>query len=205
MVPLNVYTGLLGEADDRAANVVGALRPGPVPPCGLDEIRAHGQDCPGDRSPHKIGQPRIGPVGPRLRGAGPDAAVLELCTARTRPVRAMRRGRALRPLRGLAHRRQEEGWCWGGNPAAWGNSADRPAPARLRAQHPVIKLRPGRDWTVHDTGSPTGRCAGSGLPVAVWDTGWRVAAGRRRAAPDHPAMTRAAGWMPRRGKYPGPG
>jgi squalene-hopene/tetraprenyl-beta-curcumene cyclase len=177
--------------------VVGSLRPVRSLPFGLDEIRAPGQDEPGDRarkSPQAADR-----TGWELAFGGLDRVLhmLERRGQRTRPVRAMRRA-ALRRCADWIIARQEQDGCWGGIQPPWVYSLIALHLLGYGLNHPVIKRGlAGLDRFTIIEDSPDGpvrRLEACQSPV--WDTVLAVVAlADAGLPPDHPALTRAAGWL----------
>jgi squalene-hopene/tetraprenyl-beta-curcumene cyclase len=185
---------------------VGSLRPVRSLPFGLDEIRAPGQDEPGDRarkSPQAADR-----TGWELAFGGLDRVlhVLERRGQRTRPVRAMRRA-ALRRCAEWIIARQEQDGCWGGIQPPWVYSLIALHLLGYGLNHPVIKRGlAGLDRFTIIEDSPDGpvrRLEACQSPV--WDTVLAVVAlADAGLPPEHPALTRAASWLLDE-EIPGPG
>ena len=188
--PLNVYDWACWARQTIVPlTIVGSLRPVRSLPFGLGEL--HGPA--GRRDTGRLTRPRRPSriAGRRRLGAGLRRA--RPGPARLRPARAAGPAAARRPvgrdppLRRLDPGPAGEGRLLGRHPAALGVLADRPAPARLRAEPPGHRARPGRAGLA----SPSGRTDPDG-PVRrleacqspVWDTVLAmIGAGRRRACP----------------------
>ncbi len=205
--PLNVYDWACWARQTIVPlTVVGSLRPVRSLPFGLDEIRAPGQDGPGDRA-RKSAQ-AADRTGWELAFGGLDRMlhVLERHGHRTRPVRAMRRA-ALRRCADWIIARQEQDGCWGGIQPPWVYSLMALHVLGYGLNHPVIKRGlAGLDRFTITEDSPDGpvrRLEACQSPV--WDTVLAVVAlADAGLPPDDPAMTRAAGWLLDE-EIPGPG
>jgi squalene-hopene/tetraprenyl-beta-curcumene cyclase len=205
--PLNVYDWACWARQTIVPlTVVGSLRPVRSLPFGLDEIRAPGQDEPGDRA-RKSSQ-AADRTGWELAFGGLDRMlhVLERRGHRSRPVRAMRRA-ALRRCADWIIARQEQDGCWGGIQPPWVYSLMALHLLGYGLNHPVIKRGlAGLDRFTITEDSPDGpvrRLEACQSPV--WDTVLAVVAlADAGLPPDDPAMTRAAGWLLDE-EIPGPG
>jgi squalene-hopene/tetraprenyl-beta-curcumene cyclase len=186
--------------------VVGSLRPVRSLPVGLDEIRPPAHDGPGDRArkPSKAADR----TGWELAFGGLDR-VLHMAERHghgARPVRAMRRA-ALRRCADWIIARQEQDGCWGGIQPPWVYSLMALHLLGYGLNHPAIKRGLAgldRFTTYEDTpDGPIRRLEACQSPV--WDTVLAVVAlADAGLPPDHPAMTRAAGWLLDE-EIPGPG
>src|SRR6202035_1095363 len=196
--PLNVYDWACWARQTIVPlTVVGSLRPVRSLPFGLDEIRAPGQDGPGDRarkSPQAADR-----TGWELAFGGLDRMlhVLERHGHRTRPVRAMRRA-ALRRCADWIIARQEQDGCWGGIQPPWVYSLIALHLLGYGLEHPVIRRGlAGLDRFTITEDSPEGpvrRLEACQSPV--WDTVLAVVAlGDAGLPPDDPALARAASWL----------
>ncbi len=205
--PLNVYDWACWARQTIVPlTVVGSLRPVRSLPFGLDEIRAPGQDGPGDRA-RKSAQ-AVDRTGWELAFGGLDRVlhVLERHGQRTRPVRAVRRA-ALRRCADWIIARQEQDGCWGGIQPPWVYSLIALHLLGYGLNHPVIKRGlAGLDrFTIHEDspGGPVRRLEACQSPV--WDTVLAVVAlADAGLPPEHPALTRAADWLLDE-EIPGPG
>ncbi|MCW2909462.1 MAG: shc1 [Actinomycetia bacterium] len=196
--PLNVYDWACWARQTIVPlTVVGSLRPVRSLPFGLDEIRAPGPDGPGGRA-RKPAQ-AADRTGWELAFGGLDRMlhVIERHGHRTRPVRAMRRA-ALRRCADWIIARQEQDGCWGGIQPPWVYSVMALHLLGYGLNHPVIKRGlAGLDRFTITEDSPDGpvrRLEACQSPV--WDSVLAVVAlADAGLPPDHPAMTRAAGWL----------
>ena len=205
--PLNVYDWACWARQTIVPlTVVGSLRPVRSLPFGLDEIRAPGQDGPGDRA-RKSAQ-AVDRTGWELAFGGLDRVlhVLERQGQRTRPVRAVRRA-ALRRCADWIIARQEQDGCWGGIQPPWVYSLIALHLLGYGLNHPVIKRGlAGLDrFTIYEDSpdGPVRRLEACQSPV--WDTVLAVVAlADAGLPPEHPALTRAADWLLDE-EIPGPG
>ncbi len=205
--PLNVYDWACWARQTIVPlTVVGSFRPVRSLPFGLDEIRAPGQDEPGD--PARKSAQAAGRTGWELAFGGLDRAlhVLERHGQRTRPVRAMRRA-ALRRCADWIIARQEQDGCWGGIQPPWVYSLIALHLLGYGLNHPVIRRGlAGLDRFTIVEDSPEGpvrRLEACQSPV--WDTVLAVVAlADAGLPPEHPALTRAADWLLDE-EIPGPG
>ena len=205
--PLNVYDWACWARQTIVPlTVVGSFRPVRSLPFGLDEIRAPGQDEPGDRA-RKSAQ-AADRTGWELAFGGLDRVlhVLERHGQRARPVRAMRRA-ALRRCADWIIARQEQDGCWGGIQPPWVYSLIALHLLGYGLNHPVIKRGLAgldRFTIVEDTpDGPVRRLEACQSPV--WDTVLAVVAlADAGLPPEHPALTRAADWLLDE-EIPGPG
>jgi squalene-hopene/tetraprenyl-beta-curcumene cyclase len=132
--------------------------------------------------------------------------VVERHGHRTRPVRAMRRA-ALRRCADWIIARQEQDGCWGGIQPPWVYSLMALHLLGYGLNHPVIKRGlAGLDrFTIYEDTpeGPIRRLEACQSPV--WDTVLAVVAlADAGLPPEHPALTRAAGWLLEE-EIPGPG
>jgi squalene-hopene/tetraprenyl-beta-curcumene cyclase len=188
--PLNVYDfACWARQTIVPLTVVGSLRPVRALPFGLDELRVEGV-----------------PPAAKARRTGWSAAFTSLDKAlhryerhgpRTRPAGAVRTA-ALRRCAEWIIARQEQDGCWGGIQPPWVYSLIALHLLGYGLDHPVIKRGlAGLDrFTITEDGpdGPIRRLEACQSPV--WDTVLAVVAlGDAGLAPDHPALTRAAGWL----------
>ena len=187
--------------------VVGSLRPsGPSPSASTRSGAWPGR--PRRPGPASRLRPRTGP-GWELAFGGPWTGSAARARA-ARPADPAGPGGAPRraaPLRRLDHRPAGAGRLLGRDPAALGVLADRAAPARLRAR-PSGHQRglAGLDrFTINEDApdGPVRRLEACQSPV--WDTVLAmIALADAGLPPEHPALTRAAGWLLDE-EIPGPG
>jgi squalene-hopene/tetraprenyl-beta-curcumene cyclase len=202
--PLNVYDfACWARQTIVPLTVVGSLRPVRALPFGLDELRVPGES--------QVAGPGGAATGgaPGRRGAGRlswsaafnglDKALhrYERYRPRMRPAGAVRTA-ALRRCAEWIIARQEQDGCWGGIQPPWVYSLIALHLLGYGLDHPVIKRGlAGLDrFTITEDGpgGPARRLEACQSPV--WDTVLAVVAlGDAGLAPDHPALTRAAGWL----------
>ena len=205
--PLNVYDWACWARQTIVPlTVVGSFRPVRPLPFGLDEIRA--DTAAGAVRPARKSDQARGRTGWEAVFGGLDRAlhVAERYGPRARPVRAVRRA-ALRRCADWIIARQEQDGCWGGIQPPWVYSLIALHLLGYRLDHPVMRRGlAGLDrFTIHEDtpDGPVRRMEACQSPV--WDTVLSVIAlADAGLPPDHPALTRAAGWLLAE-EIPGPG
>ncbi len=206
-MPLNVYDWACWARQTIVPlTVVGSLRPVRSLPFGLDEIRV--ADPPSGRPAARKSAQAADRTGWGLAFGSLDRALhaAERYGHGLRPVRAMRRA-ALRRCADWIIARQERDGCWGGIQPPWVYSLIALHLLGYELSHPVMQRGlAGLDRFTIWEDTPDGRIRRlEACQSPVWDTVLAVVAlADAGLPPDHPAMTRAAGWLLAE-EIPGPG
>ncbi|HCU94955.1 MAG TPA: squalene--hopene cyclase [Actinobacteria bacterium] len=206
--PLNVYDWACWARQTIVPlTIVGSLRPVRSLPFGLDELTSAGTGAGGPGGASQAGPDEAGGAGRRTPDRSGWAAVFgrldqglhvyEQHAQRAAPVRAVRRA-ALRRCAEWIIARQERDGCWGGIQPPWVYSLIALHLLGYGLDHPVIKrgLAGLERFTItEDTpDGPVRRLEACQSPV--WDTVLAVIAlADAGLPPEHPALTRAAGWL----------
>jgi squalene-hopene/tetraprenyl-beta-curcumene cyclase len=192
--PLNVYDWACWARQTIVPlTIVGSIRPATQLPFGLKELWPDGA---GGAGAGRSGRPRD--AWSALFG-GLDRALhtYERRMNRAAPARAVRRA-ALRRCAEWIIARQERDGCWGGIQPPWVYSLIALHLLGYGLDHPVIKRGLAgleRFTIIEDT--PAGQVRRlEACQSPVWDTVLAVIAlADAGLAPDHPALTAAAGWV----------